>query len=269
MRGDSDGIISGQACGMMTVAELRRVVVTGGMGFIGSNYVRLMQQWHPQWRVVVLDKLTYAGNIENLADLMDRITFVHGDIADPAAAEEALGGADAVIHLAAESHVDRSLLSSREFVRTNVEGTSVLLETAYKCGVRRFLYASTDEVYGDVTDTGKHSVEDDPIRPRSPYAATKAAAEHLVLSYGTSFGLDVVVTRGSNTYGPHQYPEKIVPLFITNALEDRAAPAIWRWNCCPGTICMLRIMSQVLTRSYAVGSRCMYTTLVPVSNYAV
>jgi dTDP-glucose 4,6-dehydratase len=206
------------------MAEFKRVVVTGGMGFIGSNYVRLARGWHPQWDIVVLDKLTYAGNVENLADVIDHIAFIRGDVADPSAAEAALKGADAVVHFAAESHVDRSLLNAVPFVRTNVEGTMVLLEAARRCGLRRFLYVSTDEVYGDVAGTGRHSVEDDPLNPRSPYAATKAAAEHLVLSYGSSFGLDVTITRGSNTYGPFQYPEKIVPLFITNAIEGKRLP---------------------------------------------
>ena len=205
-------------------AEFKRVVVTGGMGFIGSNYVRLALRLHPQWQIVVLDKLTYAGNRDNLADVMDRITFIHGDVAETADATEAMNGADAVVHFAAESHVDRSLIDSRPFVRTNVEGTLVLLDTARKVGLKRFLHVSTDEVYGDLAGTDIHSVETDLLRPRSPYAATKAAAEHVVFSYGISFGLDVVVTRGSNTYGPYQYPEKIIPLFITNAIEDKPLP---------------------------------------------
>ena len=205
-------------------AEFKRVVVTGGMGFIGSNYVRLALRLHPQWQIVVLDKLPYAGNRDNLADVMDRITFVHGDVAETDDATKAMNGADAVVHFAAESHVDRSLIDSRPFVRTNVEGTLVLLDTARKVGLKRFLHVSTDEVYGDLAGTDIHSVETDLLRPRSPYAATKAAAEHVVFSYGISFGLDVVVTRGSNTYGPYQYPEKVIPLFITNAIEDKPLP---------------------------------------------
>jgi len=206
------------------VAELGRVLITGGAGFIGSNYVHLAVREHPDWEVVVLDKLTYAGNLENLQPVKDRITFLRGDIASPADVEQAIAGADAVVNFAAETHVDRSLLDSRPFVRTNVEGTLVLLEEARRAGVKRFCQVSTDEVYGDLSGTDRHSVETDPLRPRSPYAATKAAAEHLVFSYGTSYGLDVVVTRGSNTYGPYQYPEKIVPLFITNAVEDKPLP---------------------------------------------
>ncbi|KPK85334.1 MAG: dTDP-glucose 4,6-dehydratase [Phycisphaerae bacterium SM23_33] len=201
-----------------------RLLITGGAGFIGSNYVHLAVREHPDWEVVVLDKLTYAGNLENLQPVKDRITFLRGDIASPADVEQAIAGADAVVNFAAETHVDRSLLDSRPFVRTNVEGTLVLLEEARRAGVKRFCQVSTDEVYGDLSGTDRHSVEIDPLRPRSPYAATKAAAEHLVFSYGTSYGLDVVVTRGSNTYGPYQYPEKIVPLFITNAVEDKPLP---------------------------------------------
>lgn len=204
--------------------KFKRVVVTGGAGFIGANYVHYVLSAHPEWQIVVLDKLTYAGNLENLEAVMHRIEFIQGDIANPADAQKALQGADAVLNFAAESHVDRSLLDPRPFVRTNVEGTLVLLEEARKAGVRRFLHVSTDEVYGDLRGSDRHSLEGDPLRPRSPYAASKAAAEHLVFSYGVSYGLDVVVTRGSNTYGPYQYPEKIIPLFITNALEDRPLP---------------------------------------------
>jgi len=207
-----------------TVASFKRVLVTGGAGFIGSNFVRYTRANHPDWEIVVLDKLTYAGNLANLRGLLDHVTFLRGDIADPATARRAVRGADAVLNFAAESHVDRSLLDAAPFVRTNVEGTLVLLEEARRAGVRRFLQVSTDEVYGDLAGTGRRSAETDPLAPRSPYAATKAAAEHLVLAYGASYGLDVVVTRGSNTYGPYQYPEKIIPLFVTNALENRPLP---------------------------------------------
>ncbi len=206
------------------MAEYTNVLVTGGAGFIGSNYVQYALQQHPSWELVVLDKLTYAGNLENLEPVLDRITFVQGDIADPDAVQTAMEGVEAVLNFAAESHVDRSLLDARPFVQTNVEGTLVLLDAALRNGVKRFLHVSTDEVYGDLSGTDTHSRETDPFRPRSPYAASKAAAEHLVFSYGISFGLDVVVTRGSNTYGPYQYPEKIIPLFITNALEGKPLP---------------------------------------------
>lgn len=206
------------------MANFKRVLVTGGAGFIGSNYVRQACSRHPEWEIVVLDKLTYAGNLENLAEIRDRITFFNGDIADPEAVSQAMEGADAVVNFAAESHVDRSLMDPRPFIKTNVEGTLVLLEGARRFGVRRLLHVSTDEVYGDVFGTDRLSLETDCFAPRSPYAASKAAAEHLVFSYGISHGLDVVITRGSNTYGPYQYPEKIIPLFITNALEGKPLP---------------------------------------------
>lgn len=204
--------------------QFRRVVVTGGAGFIGSHFVRRAVVEHPEWEIVVLDALTYAGNLDNLSGIEEQITFIHGDIADPAAVSSALSGADAVINFAAESHVDRSLMDARPFVRTNVEGTMVLLDGARKHRVGRFLQVSTDEVYGDLVGTEAHSVESDVFRPRSPYAATKTAAEHLVFAYGISYGLDVVVTRGSNTYGPNQYPEKIIPLFVSNALKGESLP---------------------------------------------
>ena len=204
--------------------NFRRVLITGGAGFIGSNYVRYALRHHPEWEVVVLDKLTYAGNLENLEDVMDRITFTRGDIVNPEDVRRAMEGVDAVLNFAAESHVDRSLLDPRPFVKTNVEGTLVLLEEARRARVKRFLHVSTDEVYGDLSGTDRHSLETDPLRPRSPYAASKAGAEHKVFAYGISYGLDVVVTRGSNTYGPYQYPEKIIPLFITNALDDKPLP---------------------------------------------
>ncbi|MHB1002042.1 MAG: dTDP-glucose 4,6-dehydratase [Armatimonadota bacterium] len=206
------------------MVDFNRVVVTGGAGFIGSNYVHYALEHHPGWEIVVLDKLTYAGNLDNLHDIMDRITFIEGDITDPESVKDALDDSDAVINFAAESHVDRSLVDPRPFVKTNVEGTLVLLNEARQSGVKRFLHISTDEVYGDVSGTDVHSLETDTFAPRSPYAASKAGAEHLVFSYHTSYGMDVVVTRGSNTYGPYQYPEKIIPLFITNAFEDKSLP---------------------------------------------
>ena len=205
------------------MAEMTRVLVTGGAGFIGTNFVRYALQRHPAWEMVVLDKLTYAGNRENLRDL-PRVTFIHGDITEPEDVQHAMQGVEAVVNFAAESHVDRSLIDPRPFIRTNVEGTLVLLEAARKAHIQRFLQVSTDEVYGDLAGTTHHSRETDPFAPRSPYAASKAAAEHLVFSYGISYGLEVVVTRGSNTYGPFQYPEKVIPLFITNAVADLPLP---------------------------------------------
>jgi len=210
------------------VADFRRVLITGGAGFIGANYVRYVLGQHPAWDVTVLDKLTYAGNMDNLDGLTERIRFIRGDIDSPGDVAEAIEGAEAIVNFAAESHVDRSLIDSRPFVRTNVEGAMVLLESARHAGVRRFLQVSTDEVYGDLAGTDAHSVETDLLRPRSPYAATKAAAEHLVRSYGISYGLDVVLTRGSNTYGPYQYPEKIISLFATNAIDGKPLPLYGR-----------------------------------------
>ncbi len=206
------------------MAEFKRVVVTGGAGFIGANYVRYALQAHADWEIVVLDALTYAGNLDNLEGLPGRVRFIHADIADGQAVAEAVRGADAIVNFAAESHVDRSLIDAGPFVRTNVQGVMVLLEAARGLGVKRFLQVSTDEVYGDLAGTDVHSVETDLRKPRSPYAATKAAAEHLVASYVISYGLDAVLTRGSNTYGPYQYPEKIIPLFVTNAIEGKPLP---------------------------------------------
>ncbi|CAN1211482.1 dTDP-glucose 4,6-dehydratase [Tumidithrix helvetica PCC 7403] len=203
---------------------IKKVLVTGGAGFIGSNYVRYALQHHPTWEIVVLDKLTYAGNLENLSAVSDRITFIQGDIADPQDVQKATEGIDCMINFAAESHVDRSLKDPYPFISTNIQGTLVLLEAARDRQVKRFVHVSTDEVYGDLSGTDRHSLESDALAPRSPYAASKAGAEHLVFSYHISYGLNAVVTRGSNTYGSNQYPEKIIPLFITNALEGKSLP---------------------------------------------
>ncbi len=208
----------------MLKKTFRKVLITGGAGFIGSNYVHYSLTHHPDWEIVVLDKLTYAGNLDNLKDIRDRITFIQGDITNPEDIARAVNGVDCVLNFAAESHVDRSLRDPRPFINTNIEGTLLLLEASRKYQVSRFLHVSTDEVYGDLAGSAHHSLESDTLAPRSPYAASKAGAEHLVFSYGISYGLDVVITRGSNTYGLYQYPEKIIPLFITNALEYRSLP---------------------------------------------
>jgi dTDP-glucose 4,6-dehydratase len=204
-------------------ASLRRVLVTGGAGFIGSAYARyLLARYDAE--VVVLDKLTYAGNLANLAPVAadPRYRFIAGDIADATTVAEAMAGCDAVVNFAAETHVDRSLMEPGGFITTDVYGTYVLLEAARQAGVQRFLQVSTDEVYGSV-ETGS-SVEGDPLHPRSPYSAAKAGGEMQVIAYVETWGLPALITRGSNTYGPYQYPEKMLPLFITNALDDRPLP---------------------------------------------
>ena len=201
-----------------------RILVTGAAGFIGSNYVRHVLAQHPAAHVVALDKLTYAGNLENLAALEGdpRFRFVHADICDADAVGEALAGCDALVNFAAESHVDRSVMDPAAFVRTNVEGIRVLLEAARTHGVQRIVQVSTDEVYGHVPEGA--AGEEAPLAPRNPYSASKAGGDLLALSYFTSFGLPVMVTRGANTIGPHQYPEKVVPVFVTNAMDDEPLP---------------------------------------------
>jgi dTDP-glucose 4,6-dehydratase len=200
--------------------------VTGGCGFIGSNFVRHLLASDPAVRVVNFDALTYAGNLANLADVASdpRYTFVKGDITDRPAVLDALGdGADAVVNFAAESHVDRSILDSGPFVRTNVMGTQTLLDAARERKVPRFVQVSTDEVYGTLGPTGLFT-EATPLAPNSPYSASKAAADLLVRAYHHTFGMDAVVTRCSNNYGPYQFPEKLIPLFITNLMGDRPVP---------------------------------------------
>jgi len=203
------------------------VLLTGGAGFIGSNLLRLLRKERPDWTLVNLDKLTYAGNAESLADLRQdpKHIFVRGDIANAELVEYLLRNhkVDAVLNLAAESHVDRSILGPGIFVETNVSGTQVLLECARQAGVKRFVQISTDEVYGSLGATGKFT-EQSPLNPSSPYSASKTAADLLVLAYGHTFKMDVVVTRCSNNYGPFQFPEKLIPLMIANALEGKKLP---------------------------------------------
>jgi dTDP-glucose 4,6-dehydratase len=199
-----------------------RLLITGGAGFIGSNFVRLILDEHPDDSVTVLDKLTYAGNPANLADIKDRISFVHGDIADESVVNDLVPSVDAVVNFAAESHVDRSIEDPDAFIRTNIQGTKTLLEAARNHPGCRYLQVSTDEVYGAVL-TG-HSKEVDALDPRSPYSAAKAGGDLLVRSYFVSYGLNAVITRGANTIGPYQYPEKVVPLFVTNAIDDQPLP---------------------------------------------
>ena len=200
-----------------------RLFVTGGAGFIGSNYVHWVLG-NSDDTVTVFDALTYAGNLTNLGDLDDepRLTFVRGDITDRAAVLAAMAGHDAVVHFAAESHVDRSIISPDEFVRTNCDGTNVMCDVAVKVGVERFLHISTDEVYGSI-ETGSFS-ERDPLEPRSPYSASKAGSDLIALSYRSTYGLPVLVTRSSNNFGPYQFPEKVIPLFATNLLDGEKVP---------------------------------------------
>jgi dTDP-glucose 4,6-dehydratase len=200
-----------------------KLFVTGAAGFIGSNYVRHVLATSDD-DVTVFDALTYAGNLENLRDLEDdpRFTFVKGDITDRDAVRAAIDGHDAVVHFAAESHVDRSITSPDEFVRTNCGGTNVMCDVARDVGVDRFLHISTDEVYGSI-DEGSFT-EDDRLDPRSPYSASKAGSDLIALSYHTTYQLPVLVTRSSNNFGPYQYPEKVIPLFVTNLLDGLKVP---------------------------------------------
>ncbi len=207
---------------------MRRIMVTGGAGFIGSNFTRHMLQTHPDYHVVVYDKLTYAGRLENLQDVAEsfagRYTFVQGDICDVRSVEQTVQAQeiDTIVNFAAETHVDRSLMEPGSFIQTDVYGTYVLLEAARKFGVERYHQISTDEVYGQVLDG--RSTETDPLEPRSPYSASKAGADLMVLAYRESWDLPVTLTRGANNIGPYQYPEKVVPLFATNALDDQPLP---------------------------------------------
>jgi len=203
----------------------RHILVTGGCGFIGSNFIRRMIA-SPEARITNLDKLTYAGNLENLRDLEGhpRYTFVKGDIAEPADVEKAYSAQiDWVINFAAESHVDRSILDPAAFVKTNIYGTYLMLEEARRRGCEKFVQVSTDEVYGSLPATGNFR-EDTPLSPNSPYSASKASADMLVMAYHRTFGLPAVITRCSNNYGPYQFPEKLIPLLVSNALDDRPLP---------------------------------------------
>ena len=202
----------------------RRLLVTGGAGFIGSHFVRRTLARHRDVRVTVLDKLTYAGNLANLAEVAGdpRYRFVRGDISDPATVEAVSADADLIVNFAAESHVDRSLDHPDAFIRTNLYGTFVLLEAARRHGSSRYLQVSTDEVYGDVSSGS--SSEDAPLHPSSPYSATKAGGDLLVRAYHMTYGLPTVITRATNTFGPYQYPEKVIPLFVTNAFAGLPLP---------------------------------------------
>ncbi len=202
-----------------------RLLVTGGLGFIGSAFIRLVLRERPDAQVTNLDAMTYAGNPANCALVAGdpRYAFVKGDIGDAKAVRQAIGqGVDAIVNFAAETHVDRSILDPEAFLRTDVLGTHVLLEAVREHAIPRFLQVSTDEVYGHVASG--ESAETDPLRPRSPYSASKAGGDLQVLAYSTTYETPVLITRGSNTYGPYQYPEKLIPLFITNLLDDESVP---------------------------------------------
>jgi dTDP-glucose 4,6-dehydratase len=206
---------------------MKNILVTGGAGFIGSAFVRRMVNKYPDYKIVVFDKMTYAGNMDNLLTVSKgaNFRFEQGDIADREAVMSAFEthNIDTVVNFAAESHVDRSILSPDTFIYSNTVGVHILLDSAHKHGIERFLHVSTDEVYGDIE--GDHlSKEDDPFKPNSPYAASKAGGDLMVRAYHVTYGMNTVVTRGSNTYGPYQYPEKLMPFFITEAIDDRPLP---------------------------------------------
>lgn len=209
-------------------SEFQHVLVTGGCGFIGSNFIRYLIKERPDIRITNLDKLTYAGRLENLADITQdpRYALVRGDVCDRRVVERAMKRCDVVVHFAAESHVDRSISDASPFITTNVLGTQVLLDMALECGIQRFVQISTDEVYGELPldQPELKFTEDTPLAPRSPYAASKAAADMLALAYQHTHSLPVMVTRCSNNFGPYQFPEKVIPLFVTNLIEGRPVP---------------------------------------------
>jgi dTDP-glucose 4,6-dehydratase len=206
---------------------MRRILVTGGAGFIGSNFVRMVLSEHPEAFIVNLDKLTYAGNLENLTGFIDHPNhkFVKGDISDGRLVERIIDEyrIDAIVNFAAESHVDRSITGAKVFIETNVAGTLTLLEAARDKGLERFVQVSTDEVYGSLGPEGRFT-EETPLSPNSPYSASKAAADHLVRAFGHTWGVRYNITRCSNNYGPYQFPEKLIPLMINNALGNKELP---------------------------------------------
>lgn len=204
-----------------------KLLVTGGAGFIGSNFVLYWLKNHPDHEIVNFDKLTYAGNLENLSSVKDlpNYSFVKGDICDPIAVGNAMGGVDMVVHFAAESHVDRSIMNPSDFVETNVGGTQVLLEAALKANVKRFHHVSTDEVFGSLAlESSEKFNEQTNYNPHSPYSASKAGSDHLVRAYADTYGLPITITNCSNNFGPYQFPEKLIPLAITNLLENKKVP---------------------------------------------
>jgi len=203
---------------------MKTYLVTGGAGFIGSNYIRYMLKKHKDVEIINLDKLTYAGNLDNLKDIEEdsRYTFIKGDICDEVLVNRIMTGVDVVVNFAAESHVDRSIGAPDDFIRTDVFGTFVLLEAARTNKIEKFIQISTDEVYGSI-DKGSFT-ENDPLMPSSPYSASKTGADRLAFSYFVTYDLPVIVTRCSNNFGPFHYPEKLIPLFVTNAIENKSLP---------------------------------------------
>lgn len=205
---------------------MKRLLVTGGAGFIGSNFIHFMLNRYPDYEIINLDALTYAGNQENLSDVQfnEKYCFIKGDITDVSVVRHAVAnGVDAIVNFAAESHVDRSIENPQLFIKTNVLGTQVLLDAAIKYSVKKYLQVSTDEVYGTLPESGRFT-ENTPLAPNSPYSASKAGADLLVRAYYETYGLDVNITRCSNNYGPYQFPEKLIPLVITNAFQDKEIP---------------------------------------------
>ncbi len=250
-----------------------KLLVTGGCGFIGSNFIRFILQSHPDWQITNLDALTYAGNPANLTDIAHNLNyrFIHGRIEDPKTALSAMSGCDAVINFAAETHVDRSIVEPAPFIRTNIIGTQVLLGCAQKKGINRFIQISTDEVYGTLDTTGIFT-EETPLAPRSPYSASKAAADLLVLAALHTYNLPVNIVRPSNNYGPYQYPEKLIPLAITNLLTGKKVPVYGRgenirdWIYVEDTV---RAIETVLLKGkpgeiYNVGARSELTNLAVI-----
>ena len=200
-----------------------KILVTGGAGFIGSNYIRMIFKRYPDIEIINFDKLTYAGNPDNLRDISaSGYTFIKGDICDLYAVNKAMEGVDTVVHFAAESHVDRSIDDGSVFVRTNVLGTNTLLNCALQLDIKKFIHVSTDEVYGSIEEGS--FVEGDPLEPSSPYSSSKAGSDLLAMSYYNTYGLPVSITRCTNNFGPYQYPEKLMPLFITNLMEGKKVP---------------------------------------------
>jgi len=202
-----------------------KLLITGGAGFIGSNFTHYWVKYHPDDKIVVLDKLTYAGNLENLESVKERIEFIKGDICDEKAVDEAMDGVDVVVHFAAESHVDRSIAGPDVFIQTNIAGTHQLLKSALKHKVKRFHHVSTDEVFGSLPlDSKEKWNEQTPYNPRSPYSASKAASDHLVRAYYYTYGLPITISNCANNIGPFMFPEKLLPLAITNLLEGESVP---------------------------------------------